>query len=337
MHRRVLLISSLSSVVVAAGLALSAVAFGPAQAAVGPLPAAALALPGSTRVLAGFDVARFVRSPLYARVLKEKGDDPFKDVRERLAIDPARDLDLFVIAGGGANNQPLACMAFGRFDRTALARAIEKEKGVTWKDHAGTTLYLFDETSRKPGALAFLDDETVVAGERRAVEQVLDNSATSLRTNTQLLAQLQQVQPGSAFWMVGDSSALSRLPLSLPAPGAEPGSGSKMELPALQGVTVSADLDPLIALDIVGEAKDAAAAGKLADVVRGLLALATLQGGQRPELREMASGVSVTSDGARVRVGLRVSYELLEAFNRTEAGPTPKRQRDLEVAEPRRK
>jgi hypothetical protein len=323
---RILLLSSFSLVAVGAALALSVFVLGPARAAVGPLPAEALALPAGSRVLTGFELARVIQSPLYERLRADRNGDPFKELRDKTGLDPARDLDRVILASGGAEGRRVA-MAFGRFDRYALGRALEGRKGVTWQQHAGTTLYLFDESSRSAGALAFLGDDVVVAGERAAVEQTLDNhqSGASLRANAELMALVERVKPGSAFWLVGDHTALSKLPGTIPAPGAAPGSGAQLTLPAVKGVIVTGELDPVLALDLTADAADAVAAGKLADVVRGLLALVSLQASQKPELQQLASAVSVTTEGARVKVGLRLPYELFDALKQASAPPPRER------------
>ena len=122
---------------------------------------------------------------------------------------------------------------------------------------------------------------------------------------------LERVKPGSTFWAVGDQSVLSRLPLSIPGAA---GQGS-VTLPPVKSVVVTGDLDPLVALELTGEAADDKAAQNLADVVRGLVALASLQASQKPELKELASAVSVTTDAARVHVNLRVPYELIDSLS----------------------
>ncbi len=323
---RMLVGASFSLVAVTAALALSTFVLGPARAAVGPLPSEALALPADTRVLMGFDVARLIQSPLYARLRAKGSEDPFAELRAKLGLDPERDLDSIVIASGGGRgateNGPLV-MAFGRFDRYALGRTLEGRKGVTWKPHGGTTVYLFDESSRSSGALAFLNDDVVVAGGRAAVEQTLTNhqAGGALRGNAKLMAQIGRIKPGAAFWLAGDQTALSRLPLHVPAPGAAPGSGAQIELPALEGLTATGELTPLLSLDVVGDAADAASANKLADIVRGLIALATLQASHKPELQELASAVSVSTEGDTVRLGLRLRYELLDTLG---GGPKAK-------------
>ena len=69
-----------------------------------------------------------------------------------------------------------------------------------------------------------------------------------------------------------------------------------MTLPALKSVVVTGDLDPVVSVAITGDATDEASAKNLADVVRGLVAMVSMQGGQKPELKQLASAVSVTTD-----------------------------------------
>jgi hypothetical protein len=212
----------------------------------------------------------------------------------------------------------------GRFDRTRLAQAIEARKDeVTWKSLGGTNVYLFGEGSKGAAALAFLDDRTIVVGSQAAVESAVSNHSggqNGLRSNATLVRLLEQVKPGSAFWMVGDQSLLANLPKTVPAPGASQGSGAgsagtSITLPNLQSLLVTGELEGALSLSVTGETTDEAAAKNLADVVRGFAALLQLQAAQKPELQQLSSALSVSSEGSRVLLSARLPYELLEALN----------------------
>ena len=95
-----------------------------------------------------------------------------------------------------------------------------------------------------------------------------------------------------------------------------------MQLPALRSMIVTGDLDPVVALQVTGETADAAAAQSLADVVRGLVAMVSLQAQQKPELKQLASAVSVTTEDHRVQVNARFPYELLDALQPRKSGTT---------------
>ena len=319
---RLVVLSSLIVVGVGVVGALGALYLDPARAAVGPLPAEGLALPGDAQFVMGFDVHRFVASPFYQRFGKDRqgqGRPPgFTELEEKTGLNPERDVDRIVFAGRAADKGPEGgvVLVSGSFDRTKLSRAIETEgKGVTYRSHEGTTMYLFREgQGARSGAVAFLDDDTLVLGPRASVEATLTNHAggkVPMRSNAALVALLESVKPGSTFWAVGDQSVLSRLPLSVP--GAS-GQGS-ITLPPVKSVIVTGDLDPLVAVELTGEAVDNKAAQNLADMVRGLVALASLQASQKPELKDLASAVSVTTDATRVHVNVRVPYELIDSLS----------------------
>lgn len=315
---RLVVISSLAVVGLGVAGALGALYLDPARAAVGPLAPEGLVLPADTRFVMGFDVHRFVASPFYARFGKGQGRLPaFTELEEKTGLNPERDVDRIVVAGRAAakGQEGGLLIVSGRFDRTKLSRAIETEtRGVTTKNHEGMTIYLFREGAAKgAGAAAFLDDDTLVLGSAESVEATLTNHARGeapLRSNAGLMALLESVKPGATFWAVGDQSVLSRLPLRVPAPGGE----GAVSMPPLKSVVVTGELDPLVALEMTGEASDAKAAQNLADVVRGFVALASLQASQRPELKELASAVSVTTEATRVHVNLRLPYELLDSL-----------------------
>lgn len=312
---RLVLIASSTVVGLGTLAALGAMVLDPARAAVGPLPAAALALPASSRYVMGFDVPRFLASPLYARLTRQHPDqDMFKDLQEQVGIDPRRDVDQVVLAG--ARGQATAVMVFGRFDRERLARALETRKGVTWKAHGNTTVYSVGEGARHAQAVAFLDDQTLLLGERAGVLATLDNRAGggSLRSNTALVNLLSAVKPGSALWMVGDAELLSALPATMPGASATPGQTQAMNLPRLKSLIATGEFDPALDLDVIGETEDETAARNLADLVRGGVALLSLQAAQKPELRELASAISVTTDVRRVKLNLHIPYALLDSL-----------------------
>jgi hypothetical protein len=325
------LVVAASTFIVAAGAltAVGALYLDPARAAVGPLPAEGLALPADAQFVMGIDVRRFVASPFYARFGEEHAARPqaFAEMEAKTGINPERDVDAIYVAGrkgaeGKRHGGDGVVIVVGAFDRYKVQRAIETApKAPTSSNHQGTPLYLFDEASGKgkAGAVAFLDDRTLVMGSRGAVEQAITARASGqagLRSNPTMTALLESVRPGSTFWMVGDQSVLAHMPKGVPAPG---GAGESVNLPPLKTVVVTGDLDPVVSFEATGEAADAAAAQNLADVVRGFVALASLQASQKPELKQLASAVSVTTDQNKVRVAARVPYEMLESLRAKKA------------------
>lgn len=333
---RIVLIAAMTVVAVGVVAGLGALWMDPARAAVGPLAGEALILPKDSRFVMGFDVKRFAASPFYAKFASQRSMRPeaLAELEEKTGLNPARDIDQIVIAGsGGKQGTPGLAVAFGRFDLYKLGRAIETGGKATSASHEGVSVYSFADGERSAVALAFLDESTLLFGPKPQVLEAISartRGEAPLQSNAALMARVEQVRPGSTFWMVGDQSLLADLPTTIPAPGASAdGSASSITLPALVGLTVTGDLDPQVALQVTGEARDALAARNLADVVRGFVALASLQAQQKPELQQLASAISVATEENRVLVSTRIPYEVIEALQ-------PKKQQSTatQVAQP---
>jgi hypothetical protein len=187
------------------------------------------------------------------------------------------------------------------------------EGKVNGHDVAGVSVYVFKEEDARSVALAFLDETALLFGPRADVEAAVTSRSrgeTPFKKNATLMALVEKVRPGSTFWMVGDQSLLAGMPTSVPGSG----DGAMIQLPALQALTVTGDLDPQVSLNLIGEAKDELAARNLADVVRGFVALMSLQAQQKPELQQLASAFTVATEANRVLVSARVPYEMLDAL-----------------------
>jgi hypothetical protein len=327
---RLVVIAAGSVVGLGLALALGALVLDPARAAVGPLPPEGLVLPADTRFVMGIDVHRFVASPFYKKFAAQGGrPQAFTELEEKTGFNPERDVDQVLIAGRpDQGHEGGLVIVRGSFDRYKLSQAIESEgKRVTTKKHEGNPLYLFNEGQKGASALAFLghDDDLLVMGSQKSVEAAVTahfQGTAPLRQNTALTALLERVKPGSTFWMVGDQSLLSQMPSTVPAPGG--GGGAQLQLPALKALMITGELEPVVTLDVTGDAADAAAASQLADIVRGFVALASLQAAQKPELKGLQNAVNVTTEQSSVRLSARVPYELLEAMQpKKAAGVTP--------------
>jgi hypothetical protein len=330
---RAVLFVSMTVVVVGVVVGLGALWLDSARAAVGPLPAEGLVLPADTGFVAGVDVKRLVASPLWSRWASRRAAHPeaLKLLEEETGLDPARDLDRIILAGGSpaSGARPLV-LAFGRFDPAKIAQTVTASDKAEVRKHAGATLYELSRvprpsagTPRESLALSVLDPGEILFGPADRVEAALDSRArhaTPLRQNTSLLGLLQTVRPGATFWAAGDESLVAALPKEIPAPGAS-GAAASLNLPPLRGLTLTGDLDPELSVSITGVAADEKSATQLADVVRGMVAFASLQAQQRPELQQLASAISVATEANRVLVSARVPYELLDALRPKPASP----------------
>jgi hypothetical protein len=250
--------------------------------------------------------------------------EALRELEEKTGLSPARDIDQIVVAGSPtATKGGGVALVFGRFDTYKLGRAMETEGKAVGHNVDGVSVYGFKEDDARSLAVALVDEGHLLFGPRPAVEAAVGSRTrgeTPLRTNAVLLGLVEKVRPGSTFWMVGDQSLLAGMPATVPAPGGA--EGATLSLPALKSLTVTGDLDPQVSLAIIGQAKDELAAKNLADVVRGFVALASLQAQQKPELQQLASAVTVATEQSRVLVSARIPYELIDALQ-AKAKPAP--------------
>src|SRR5262245_51720620 len=282
---------SLAAAVSGLGLAtaLGVLVLAPARAAVGPLPSEGLLLPAEARFVMGVDVKRLVASPLYAHFAKGPGGlrpDAFKALEERTGLVPEKDVRQLVVAGGLAGGRQAVALVLGDFDRARMEGPLPSAGRATLRKVEGQAVYTFGEVVATRGAVAFLDDHALLLGPATAVEAAVvghSQGRTPLKGNAVVMGLLAGVKPGSTFWMVGDQSLLAGRSVG---PGGGPdGSSGGLSPPKLETLSATGDLDPVLSLDVVGGAADAAAASNLADVVRGFVALASLQAAQKPELK----------------------------------------------------
>jgi len=297
--------------------AVGAFLLDPTRSAIGPLPGQGVWLASETRYVMGLDVQRLVHSAFFARYVRS-GARPrsFLELQAKTGLDPERDVQSIIVAGQGKDDS--VALVLGSFDRETLARVMGSPEVGTVASHSGATLYLLagNDQDQGPGvklhAATFLDDTTLALGSRPAIEALLGRRAgrePGLGQGSSLAKLLGRVKPGSTFWMVGDPSLLANLPQVLPVPG---GGQDRLTIPGLLGLVVAGDVEPQVSLDLVADTKDEAAARNLADMARGLLALATMQASQRPELKALTSAISVTSEQSSVRVIARFPYAMLD-------------------------
>jgi hypothetical protein len=308
---RVVVLVSLGAVAMGAAVTLGALVLGTARAAVGPLPPDALPILADARYVMGLDVARFYASSFHKRYAHDASTRPdaLRELEAKTGLDPERDVDRVFAAGGVPGESRGVALIQGRFDPTRIARAIETEKkGVTWKQYFGVTVYIFGEESRSPGALTFLDDQSILLGTEKSVRGVIERkSRPGGAPPSQIRELVGRVKPGSTFWMVGDATVLSALQANVHA-------APTLTLPALKSLLVTGDLDPEVTVSIVGDTADAAGAKNVADVVRGLVGLLSLQAAQRPELAQLSSAVVVATDANQVHVDAHIPYALVDAL-----------------------
>ena len=307
---RLLLFSSLSVVVAGALVGLAAKGLDATRPGLGPLPAAALVLPSDATFVMGFDVKRLMSSPIYERMEKSASMKPgaLQDLERVTGILPARDVSTIVVAGTSSSDA--TTLVFGQFDLVRIGAALDG--GGTTKAAKsmvrGVPVYSgMMSKGKEETALALMDSGTLAMGSPARIEALLAARAERAEPflgSGRIGAAVRGLKPGSTFWLVGDGSVTKNMSAA--------GGAMSLPLPPLETLVVTGDLTPDVSIRLTGKAMDEVAAKQTADMARTLIALAAMQGGQRPELRALAAGLTVTSEGATVSLDARIPYELLD-------------------------
>jgi hypothetical protein len=275
-------------------------------------------LSSDVSVVMGLKLGPFVESPLYAWLKAElpAGDRQKLDaLKDDVGVDLERDVDslLGVVSAPGGEREVFLASASGRFDPYRAGRALEQAASVSWKSFGGTTLYLLEESSHEPAALAFRGERSLLFGRRSDVERVLGGAPEGEETkpaDPALLSALGDVPVGADFWWVGDERFLGKLPWSSKQAGE-----SGFRLPPLRSMILSGELGSALGVELVLEAGEAGTARKLGDALRGLVALGSLQAA-RPELQRVLGALRVSADGPRVKLEAKLEYAWLEALKK---------------------
>jgi hypothetical protein len=287
------------------------------------LPPEAAIFPSNAGFVAGLDVARFIASPLYTKVTKDPSfhQPPEWLELQRVAGITEKDFRQIVVAGDASEKGTAVVLVLGTFQRKKLEAGLAAMKDLKGRDYKGRQLWIAPP-SRPPvpaagtpaarptppveSAFTVLNDGVLVLGPTESVTAALDRQAAKapgLLGNAAMLALVQQVRPGSAFWLCGNETVLAAAANVAPTGG--------FNIPTLRSLVASGDVLPDLSLQVVAEAADAAAAKTLAGMLQAVTGIIAMQG-DKPELKELVSGLDVVNEGNQVRINARARYETLE-------------------------
>jgi hypothetical protein len=306
-------ITVLAAVVVLAGLGMGLAAYFSVpgtSARAATLPDAAAWMPASANFVAYVDIASLLSSPLKEQWEERKNFvTEVEEFREKTGMDPWTDFrTLSFSAGkmGDAENWGLALT--GELDPEKLLAVIEEREKVKRILYGETTLYLFESSEEskhhQTKALAFPSLSTALFGSPDYVRSMLDVGSGSEASAVEgPLAEWLDVLPlNETFWCVGNAKEIHRVV------NKEEGSPS---IPPLQSFAVSGNLGADVSMIGRARAADADSAHKLADVVRGFIAMGSLQQRDKPELQAILDSIQIDTMEANVEVVMSVPFETL--------------------------
>jgi hypothetical protein len=282
-------------------------------------PAELAYVPPSARLVGFADVREVMNSELRQKFREiHPQTSPNGSIEEQTGINFETDIDHVVTAMTGAAGSPLI-LARGRFDAVRLQGVIV-DNGGRVEEYRGRRILVLPGDGQAM-ALTFAEGDLAVFGPTAAVHAALDakDSKTNLTDNAELMALIRDVEDGNA-WAVGRFDALTsdgRLPANV-----------LQQLPPVNLFAVSGHINGGLRATVRAEARDAAAAKDLMEVLRGFVALARLQAGAKNDvLMTLLNSVELVGDGKTVALSVTIPAAALDLL--TPRADAPRRQAGL--------
>jgi hypothetical protein len=241
----------------------------------------------------------------------------------KTGIDIERDIQYIVAAMGAEQTQGGSgvVLARGNFDQGRL-EALATQHGGQIQDYRGARLVVsgrlgrvepggeVQSHARHEGALAFLEPGLVALGDSSSIKRALDahHDGRSISGNDEMMRLVGEIEAGSNAWAVGRLDALKnrdKLPAQV-----------NTQLSAVKWFAATGHVNGGIAGTLRAEARDEQSAENLRDVVRGLLALARLQGGADPKAAALVQSLQLSGSGTTVVLSFAVPAEVVELIGR---------------------
>lgn len=277
-------------------------------------------VPSDAAVVAYANVREVMNSQFRQRFREmEPHSQDREDFEAKTGLNVERDIDSVVAAmmpqtAGGTidtdNPEKSALiLARGRFDQGRL-EALAREHGGQVEDYQGTRLLTHlsdDEGKDSRMAMGFVDQTLIALGNADAVRRAIDahRSGRTVTSNTALMQQVAQLD-GNNAWAVGRFDAVAN--------GAQLPEEIRAQVPAVTWFSAAGHVNGGVSGIVKAEARDEEAAQNLHDMLRGFLALAKLQSGTEPAMKQLVDSLQLTGDGKTVTVQFTLASEVFDAL-----------------------
>jgi len=285
-----------------------------AKASVAGLPDALNNLPSDCQFVFGMNVQKFVTSPMYTKFQQQQTPAIGSDLSQftlATGVDPARDIN-YLVAGGRAKEKTKGegvVIVVGSFNKGAITNFIRSKAAPIEKEYAGATVLMIPEpnTTEINKGLVFLSDREMALGDLESLKAVLDVKAgvnKSVLFNPAMAAMINGISETEMLWFAGDAAGLmANAPITTPLAA---------NIPPVQNVVGTFNITDSVTGKITATATTADSAVKLADILRGLVALGQLSGDRNPELKMLLGGLTVSQTSNQVNLALNFPAELIQ-------------------------
>ena len=235
--------------------------------------------------------------------IPENGQQQFQD---ETGINIETDIDRVVACLGRPAGGLV--LARGRFD-TVKIEALMRNHGAGVEEYKGKRLIAQAAAAPPLGegfALAFMEPGLAAVGTTAMVRTAIDlmTDGSNVTSNQELMSQIRSVDAGNA-WVVGrfdDLRASARLPEQIAS-----------QIPPITWLSVDSRIDTGIRGTVRADTRDAEAASNLRDVLKGFVALAKLQAGNKPEFQAVVQSLELGGTDKTVTLSFSVPGEVFDA------------------------
>jgi hypothetical protein len=241
-------------------------------------------------------------------------------------FDPRHDISEILAASSSNVTTPSGLvLAIGNFNVPQITAAIAaKAPTQTVQTYDGATLFT-STNAKSTFALAFLGTNIAIVGDIASVKAAIDRSPNANSINPALAVQVQTLSTTEDAWVVTNSPLTSLIP-TLGAPAAPPATGTTTPAPvspfagmfsSIQGSSGGVKFGTNVQITGQVLTTDAASATSLANVLQALVSIASMAGGQDPQIAVLAQilqGMKVTADGATINVALSIPETQVETI-----------------------
>ena len=227
--------------------------------------------------------------------------------QEETGIDLENDIDSVVAALVPSGDESFGLVLLnGRFDPERL-ESLARQRGGHVEEYAGRRLFTHvrddDELS-----MSFVEAGVLALGSAVMVRGAIDMSAgtvaDNVTANARLMGLVSQVRGGNNAWAVAEfegMDATAYIPETLLS-----------QVPPIAAMAVSGRINGGLSAALTVEARDEQSGQDLLAVIQGLVALARLQVGSRPDLRGVLDSVQLVHVGHSVTLEVDLPPEILD-------------------------
>jgi hypothetical protein len=256
----------------------------------------------------------------------EPTQDQRNEFEEKTGLNFEQDVDSVVAAVMPKDNlaknpvDSFLILARARY-QAARIEALALEHGAQVSDYQGKRLITHqDDDPNDPTpdnmAIGFVEADLVAFGSVETVKASIDARASNRNvvSNNEMMKLVNEIDNANA-WAVGKFDAIASK-AGIPSEIAS-------QMPAISWFSAAGHVNGGISGSFKAETKDDATAQNLRDVMRGFLAMAKMQAGNKPGMQQLADSLILSGEGKTVALAFSIPSEVIDVLEGLAKGRHP--------------